>query len=103
MAAQPTAPTPQAVEESGILTGDDQEARVIVYNCDCHTYQQVIDLLCRAVPKMTPTRAFELAYRIDHTGSAAVYEGPLQTCEQIAAILADWKLSQSVYRLLWRA
>jgi ATP-dependent Clp protease adaptor protein ClpS len=96
MATLPTAPTPQAVEESGILAGDDQEARVIVYNCNCHTYQQVIDLLCRAVPKMTPTRAFELAYRIDHTGSAAVYEGPLQTCEHIATILAEGGLRVAV-------
>jgi len=96
MAALPTAPIPQTVEESSTLTGDDLEARVIVYNCDCHTYQQVIDLLCRAVPKMTPTHAFELAYRIDHTGSAAVYEGPLPTCEQIAAILADGGLRVAV-------
>ncbi len=96
MPTLPTAPIPQTIEESGILTGDDLEARVIVYNCDCHTYQQVIDLLCRAVPKMTHTRAFELAYRIDHIGSAEVYEGPLKTCEQIAAILADGGLRVAV-------
>ncbi|HZC67894.1 MAG TPA: ATP-dependent Clp protease adaptor ClpS [Nitrospirales bacterium] len=96
MVALPTAPTPQTVEESSALTGGDLEARVIVYNCNCHTYQQVIDLLCRAVPKMTPARAFELAYRIDHTGSAEVYEGPLQTCERIAAILADGGLRVAV-------
>jgi len=96
MAALPIAPIPQTVEESSTLTGDNLEARVIVYNCDCHTYQQVIDLLCRAVPKMTPGRAFELAYRIDHTGSAEVYEGSLQTCEQIAAILADGGLRVAI-------
>src|SRR2546427_11483288 len=96
MGATPTAPVPQAVGESSTVIGDDLEARGIVYNCDCHTYQQVIDLLCRAVPKMTRTHAFELAYRIDHTGSAAVYEGPLQTCEQIAAILADGGLRVAV-------
>jgi len=67
-----------------------------VYNCDCHTYQQVIDLLCRAVPKMTAGRAFELAYRIDHTGSAEVYEGSLETCQQIAAILANGGLRVAV-------
>ena len=96
MAALPAAPTPLTVEEANVLTGDDLEARVIVYNCDCHTYQQVIDLLCRAVPMMTPTRAFELAYRIDHTGSAEVYEGSLETCQQIAAILANGGLRVAV-------
>jgi len=88
MAVLPTAPIPQTVEESSTLTRDDLEARVIVYNCDCHTYQQVIDLFCRAIPKMTPERAFELAYRIDHVGSAEVYEGPHKECERVAAILA---------------
>src|SRR5438046_6378631 len=96
MAALPTAPIPQTVEESNTVTGDNLEARVIVYNCDCHTYQQVIALLCRAVPQMTPGRAFELAYRIDHTGLAEVYSGAHETCEQIAAILADGGLRVAV-------
>ena len=96
MAPLPTAPLPETIEESGTLTGDELEARVIVHNCDCHTYQQVIDLLCRAVPQMTPSRAFELAYRIDHTGSAAVYEGPLKICERIASILAGGGLRVTV-------
>jgi len=88
MAPLPSAPIPETIEETGTSVGGELGARVIVYNCDCHTYQQVIDLLCRAVPQMTPSRAFELAYRIDHVGSAEVYEGPLATCEQVASILA---------------
>src|SRR5438132_1780948 len=96
MAALPSAPIPETIEEAGALTDDELGARVIVYNCDCHTYQQVIALLCRAVPQMTPARAFELAYRIDHTGSAEVYEGPRQTCEQVAVILADGGLRVAV-------
>ena len=96
MAPLPSAPIPETIEESGALTDDELGARVIVYNCDCHTYQPVIDLLCRAVPQMTPSRAFELAYRIDHTGSAEVYEGPLKTCERVASILADGGLRVAV-------
>src|SRR5207244_13297488 len=96
MAALPIAPTPQSVEESSATSGENLEARVIVYNCDCHTYQQVIDLLCRAVPKMTPVRAFELAYRIDHAGSAEVYSGEHKVCEQVAGILAEGGLRVAV-------
>lgn len=92
----PSAPVPETLEESDVFAGDELGGRVIVYNCDCHTYQQVIDLLCRAVPQMTPSRAFELAYRIDHTGSAAVYEGPLKTCERVAVILAGGGLRVAV-------
>lgn len=96
MAALPTAPTPQTIEETSTPADDGFEGRVIVYNCDCHTYQQVIDLLCRAVPNMTPVRAFELAYRIDHAGSAEVYAGTLTICEQVARILADGGLRVAV-------
>jgi len=88
MATLPAAPLPETLEGSDIPTGDGLEARVILYNCECHTYQQVIDLLCRAVPRMTPSRAFELAYKIDHTGSAVVYEGAIAVCERTAEILA---------------
>ncbi|HEX9284958.1 MAG TPA: ATP-dependent Clp protease adaptor ClpS [Nitrospirales bacterium] len=96
MAALPTAPLPETIEESDTGIDDELGARVIVYNCNCHTYQQVIDLLCKAVPKMTPQRAFELAYRIDHVGSSEVYEGPRKECEQIASILAGGGLRVAI-------
>ena len=83
------APLPETLEETTVTTGDQLGARVIVYNCECHSYQQVIDLLCRAVPNMTPPRAFELAYRIDHMGMAEVYSGEHKVCQQIASILAE--------------
>jgi ATP-dependent Clp protease adaptor protein ClpS len=89
MASLPSAPIPQTIEETTTSVSDELGARVIVYNCECHSYQQVIDLLCRAVPNMTPARAFELAYRIDHTGSAEVYSGEHKVCQQVASILAD--------------
>ena len=96
MTRLPTAPIPETLEESKTTTGDQLGARVIVYNCDCHSYQQVIDLLCRAVPNMTPERAFELAYRIDHAGSAEVYAGEHKVCEQVAGLLAEGGLRVAV-------
>jgi ATP-dependent Clp protease adaptor protein ClpS len=96
MATPQTAPVPQAIEETIVTTGEDFGTRVIVYNCDCHSYEQVIELLCRAVPNMTPHRAFELAYRIDHVGSAEVYSGEHKVCEQVAVILAEGGLRVAV-------
>lgn len=81
--------TPDVAEEPGTGTHDGLEARVIVYNCDCHTYQQVITLLCKYVPGMTSSHAFELAYRIDHEGEALVFEGETQKAERIASGLAS--------------
>lgn len=96
MATLPTAPVPQTIEEAQTGTGNEFSGRVVVYNCDCHTYQQVIELLCRAVPQMTPARAFELAYSIDHAGSAEVYSGSLKICERIARILGEGGLRVTV-------
>ncbi len=96
--AKPSFPLaiPDVTEETGTGTGDGLEARVIVYNCDCHTYQQVIALLCKYVPGMTLSHAFELAYRIDHEGEAMVFEGETQQAEQIAAGLASGGLRVAV-------
>ncbi len=75
-------------EETGTGTGLDFEAEIIVHNCDCHTYQQVIELFCRHIPGMTPAKAFELAWKIDNQGSARVYQGPRKLADEIANKLA---------------
>ena len=80
--------TPEVTELSNLGTGEGFEAEVIVYNCNCHTYQQVIALFCRIIPGMTPTKAFELAWQIDHHGSASVYKGDRKKADDIAAQLA---------------
>lgn len=89
--ASPSTPVsvPDTIEELGTGTGDGTEARVVVHNCDCHTYQQVIQLFCAVIPGMTPAKAFELAYRIDHEGQAVVFTGTWKDAEGIAKKLAE--------------
>ena len=87
---------PKAIEEQNTSTGDDLEARVVVYNCSCHTYQQVITLFCEAIPGMNPHKAFELAWQIDHQGSATVYMGDWKTAEGIAKHLVGGGLLVAV-------
>lgn len=88
----PTPSTPQTIPETTedvqIGSGSGFESRVVVYNCDCHTYQQVIELFCRFIPAMTSPKAFELAYRIDHEGEATVFTGSTEQADDIAAKLA---------------
>jgi ATP-dependent Clp protease adaptor protein ClpS len=96
----PTPATPETIptvtEDVETGSGNGLEARVIVYNCECHTYQQVIDLFCRFIPGMTPSKAFELAYRIDHEGEAMVYAGESEQAEEVAAKLAGGGLRVAV-------
>ena len=88
--------TPETTEEQRTGTGDGLEAKVVVYNCNCHTYQQVIQLFCEAIPGMTPAKAFELAWKIDHRGSAVVFEGERTAAERIAKHLAGGGLRVAV-------
>jgi len=83
-----TLEVPEVIEDTGTGTGEAFEAEVIVYNCNCHTYQQVIALFCQFIPGMTPDRAFELAWQIDHHGSASVFRGEQNKAEGIAKQLA---------------
>lgn len=96
----PTPATPETVpditEEIQTGSGTGFESRVVVYNCDCHTYQQVIELFCRFIPGMTSTKAFELAFRIDHDGEAIVFTGSTEQAENIGAKLAGGGLKVAV-------
>lgn len=91
-----TVATPETVETSRTSAGDDLEASVIVYNCNCHTYQQVIQLFCEAIPGMNPHKAFELAWKIDHEGCATVFEGTWKAAEGIAKHLGAGGLRVTV-------
>ena len=88
----PTPSTPETIpditEEIQQGAGTSFESRVVVYNCECHTYKQVIDLFCRFIPGMSSAKAFELAWRIDHHGEAIVFTGPTEQAEDIASKLA---------------
>ncbi len=96
----PTPSTPQTIPETteDVQTGSGTgfESRVVVYNCDCHTYQQVIELFCRFIPGMSSTKAFELAWRIDHDGEAIVFTGSTKQADDIAAKLAGGGLRVAV-------
>jgi ATP-dependent Clp protease adaptor protein ClpS len=91
-----TISVPETREEITTGSRDALEARVTVYNCNCHTYQQVISLFCTAIPGMNRERAFELAWQIDHHGSAVVFTGERQTAEDIAKHLAAGGLRVAV-------
>jgi ATP-dependent Clp protease adaptor protein ClpS len=91
----PFAP-PVPTETTSVDTGAQVDARVVVFNCECHTYDQVIALFCQYIPGMNTTKAFELAWKIDHDGEAIVFEGTLAQAEEIAGKLAGGGLRVAV-------
>ena len=71
----------QAVMERQRQRAPYPNGRVIVLNDDHNTFQHVVEVLVRHIPAMTPDRAWELAHRIDSSGSAEVWSGPLEQAE----------------------
>ena len=60
--------------------------RTVLFNCDCHTFDQVERQLIKAT-RCTLSRARQLSSEVHNKGSAVVYNGPLERCEAVAECL----------------
>ena len=79
--ANGTSPGGQAVMERQQLRAPYPNGRVIVLDDDHNTFQHVVEVLVRYLPGMTADRAWDLAHRIDSSGAAEVWCGPLEQAE----------------------
>ena len=57
------------------------EARVIVLDDNINTFEHVVKCLKKIIPGMTEEKGWELATKIDSTGAAEVWSGPLEQAE----------------------
>ena len=65
--------------------------RVILFNCDCHTFDEVERQLIKAIHcGLSQARAF--SWEVHSKGSAVVYKGPRERCEAVEGVLSDIKL-----------
>ena len=71
--------------------GQDGPYVVILYNCDCHTFEQVEEQLQKATG-CTLEKAEAFAIEVDTTGRSVVYSGSDEECEKVANILRQIRL-----------
>ena len=57
------------------------EARVIVLDDNFNTFQHVANCLLSIIPGMSEKRSWDLAVKVDKTGSAEVWRGPFEQAE----------------------
>ena len=76
-------------------SGLDNPWQAVLYNCDCHTYAQVIHQLILAIG-CSRDHAYELAWVVDHHGRASVYFGEKAECARVVRILRDIGLRAEV-------
>ncbi|MDQ3811777.1 MAG: ATP-dependent Clp protease adaptor ClpS [Chloroflexota bacterium] len=62
--------------------------KVIVLDCQCHSFDDVELALCRVLPGMTRSRAHEHAWEIHTTGASVVATAALERAEHYCSQLA---------------
>lgn len=80
------APVLEAIEEDA--TKAQEPAKVILFNDDIHTFDEVIGQLIKATG-CDSTRAEALAWEVHTRGLAAVYEGPMDECLRVSSVLEE--------------
>lgn len=77
----------QEFEDIATLSGEP-EAKVVLFNDDWHTFQDVIFQVIKAC-QYTIERAEQIAMIVHHRGKAAVITSNLDHCLEVAAILQE--------------
>src|ERR687897_617154 len=62
--------------------------KVVVLDCNCHSFDDVEIALCRVIPGMTRAKAHQHAYEIHTTGASVVARAPKERAEHFQAQLA---------------
>lgn len=70
-------------------------ARVILYNDDWHTFDEVIVQLMKAV-NCTGKEAESFAFEVHIKGSAVVFSGGMPECLRVAAVLEEIALHTQI-------
>lgn len=83
------------VEEKDEDIVTQEPAKVILFNDDVHTFDEVIGQLIKAI-HCDSTRAEAIAWEVHNTGKAVVYEGPMPECLKVSHILEEIALHTQI-------
>ena len=82
---------PEIEEETDV----DLECRVILFNDDWHTFDEVIDQLMKAINcSFDVARGF--AFEVHVRGNAVVFTGDLQKCLRVSSVLEEIALHTQI-------
>lgn len=90
---------PKQIEEPEIAVEEDsstgEAARVILFNDDWHSFDEVIFQLIKAV-NCTFEQARAFAFEVHVKGKAIVYHGTMNECLKVSSILEEIELHTQV-------
>lgn len=65
-----------------------EPAKVILFNDDIHTFEEVIEQLIKAI-RCTEQQAEAFAWQVHTEGKAVVYSGEMARCVEVSSILEE--------------
>lgn len=90
-----TIPKPQIEEINEEALGSDIPSRVILYNDDWHTFDEVINQLIKAINCSFET-ARNFAFEVHVKGKAIVFSGEMNFCLKVSSILEEISLHTQI-------
>ena len=89
--------SPQTLSEH---SSDSEElvqppAKVILFNDEIHTFDEVIGQLIKAL-KCDSAKAEQLTWEVHNIGKAMVFEGPMEECVKISGVLEEIALHTQI-------
>jgi ATP-dependent Clp protease adaptor protein ClpS len=72
-----------------------EPAKVILFNDSIHTFEEVISQIMKAT-RCDTTRAEALTWEVHNTGKAMVFEGPMNECLSVSAVLEEIALHTQI-------
>jgi ATP-dependent Clp protease adapter protein ClpS len=86
-------PLQQEEKDTDILV--EQPAKVILFNDEIHSFDEVIGQIIKATGYDT-TKAEALTWEVHNSGKAMVFEGPMDNCLKVSHTLEEIALSTQI-------
>jgi len=86
-------PTIEHVSDGEVLV--QPPAKVILFNDEVHTFEEVIGQLIKAL-RCDSAKAEVLTWEVHNSGKAAVFQGPMDECVKISGVLEEIALHTQI-------
>lgn len=86
---------PVSEETEDVATDNDFGNKVILYNDEVHTFEQVTTQVMAAIG-CSEQEAFKIAYMVDRAGLAIVYQGEIGECLRVSGVLQEIQLKTEI-------
>lgn len=86
-------PSIEVLEEEGTTTG--AENRVVLYNDDWHTFDEVIVQLIKAI-NCSYEQGRSFAFEVHTKGKAIVFTGSIKDCLKVSSVLEEIALNTQI-------